>query len=173
MKNNVCGFSLVQLLIVIAIVAIVASQSLGSFATVLKTYHLKGAIQSVYFLMQSARHHAVAKQQNMVVDISTGPQWCMGITDQADCDCLIANSCTVDGVEKVIAHHQFRFTDVTASTFTHDNQARFAPPRGLAEGYAGAVTLTNSLQIFKVILSNTGRVRICTLTSPVHPYSTC
>ncbi|MAQ02012.1 MAG: hypothetical protein CL586_07840 [Alteromonadaceae bacterium] len=167
------GFSLIQLLIIVAIVAIIASQSLQSFSTMLKAIELKGAVQLVYFQIQAARHQAVAKQQDIQLDIVDGQYWCIGITDQATCDCQSPQSCTIDGVEKVTSYDEFRYTQMAASTFAHNNQSRFSPPRGLAQGYAGSVTLTNTEQDFKVIVSNTGRVRICALSQAIPPYPKC
>ena len=167
------GFSLIQLLIIVAIVAIIASQSLQSFSTMLKAIELKGAVQLVYFQIQAARHQAVAQQQDIQLDIVDGQYWCIGITDQATCDCQSPQSCTIDGVEKVTSYDEFRYTQMAASTFAHNNQSRFSPPRGLAQGYAGSVTLTNTEQDFKVIVSNTGRVRICALSQAIPPYPKC
>ena len=167
------GFSLIQLLIIVAITAIIASQSLQSFSTMLKAIELKGAVQLVYFQIQAARHQAVAKQQDIQLDIVDGQYWCIGITDQATCDCQSPQSCTIDGVEKVTSYDEFRYTQMAASTFAHNNQSRFSPPRGLAQGYAGSVTLTNTEQDFKVIVSNTGRVRICALSQAIPPYPKC
>lgn len=167
------GFSLTQLLIVIAVVAIIASQSLNSFSSLMKTLELKGLIQSVYFQLQSARSHTVATQQPIVVDITSGPQWCIGLTDLADCDCQTIGSCTLDDVEKVISYKDFRNAQLSASSFANNNQTRFLPPRGLSQGYAGTFTLSNGQEDYKVIVSNTGRVRVCTLTLPVHPYKQC
>ena len=167
------GFSLIQLLIIVAIVAIIASQSVQSFSTMLKAIELKGAVQLVYFQIQAARHQAVAKQQDIQLDIVDGQYWCIGITDQATCDCQSPQSCTIDGVEKVTSYDEFRYTQMAASTFAHNNQSRFSPPRGLAQGYAGSVTLTNTEQDFKVIVSNTGRVRICALSQAIPPYPKC
>ena len=173
MSARAHGFSLIQLLIIVAIVAIIASQSLQSFSTMLKAIELKGAVQLVYFQIQAARHQAVAKQQDIQLDIVDGQYWCIGITDQATCDCQSPQSCTIDGVEKVTSYDEFRYTQMAASTFAHNNQSRFSPPRGLAQGYAGSVTLTNTEQDFKVIVSNTGRVRICALSQAIPPYPKC
>ncbi|MAJ68507.1 MAG: hypothetical protein CBB67_010760 [Alteromonadaceae bacterium TMED7] len=167
------GFSLVQLLIIVAIVAIIASQSVQSFSTMLKAIELKGAVQLVYFQIQAARHQAIAKQQDIQLDIVDGQYWCIGITDQATCNCQSSQSCTIDGVEKVTSYDEFRFVQLAASTFAHNNQSRFSPPRGLAQGYAGSVTLTNAEQDFKVIVSNTGRVRICALNQAISHYPKC
>ncbi|MEC9262425.1 MAG: GspH/FimT family protein, partial [Pseudomonadota bacterium] len=131
------------------------------------------AVQLVYFQIQAARHQAVTKQQDIQLDIVDGQYWCIGITDQATCDCQSPQSCTIDGVEKVTSYDEFRYTQMAASTFAHNNQSRFSPPRGLAQGYAGSVTLTNTEQDFKVIVSNSGRVRICALAQAIPPYPRC
>ena len=173
MSARAHGFSLIQLLIIVAITAIIASQSVQSFSSILKAIELKGAVQLVYFQIQAARHQAVATQQDIQLDIVDGQHWCIGITDQTTCDCQSPQSCTVDGVEKVTSFDEFRFVELAASTFANNNQSRFSPPRGLAQGYAGSVTLTNAEQDFKVIVSNTGRVRICSLTQAIPPYPEC
>ncbi|MDC8832740.1 GspH/FimT family pseudopilin [Alteromonas gilva] len=168
------GFTLIQLLIAITVVTVIASQGTAGFRSLLNSHYLKGAIQAAYFSFQFARSHAVMQQHNIVVDIHPGNQWCIGTTDTTDCDCRVASSCTIMGVESVVRWREFRFTSITASTFTnYDNQSRFTPPRGLAGGYAGSLTLSNDTEQYKLIVSNTGRVRVCTLTPPTGHYPHC
>ncbi|OFI32816.1 hypothetical protein BFC17_05030 [Alteromonas lipolytica] len=150
-----------------------ASQSLSNFQSLLASFYLRGALQAVYFQLQQARHQAITRQQPITVDFSPGSMWCIGMTDQMDCNCQQANSCLVNGLESVVSYQQFRFTELNALTFANNQQTRFSGHRGFAVGYAGSLTFTNSSQDFKVIVSNTGRVRICTLTPPVHPYKAC
>ena len=173
MNRLIGGFSLVQLLLVLIVIVILAGHSMGSYTTQLQTAHLKGALQSIYFEFQQARRHSVAQRQSVLVDVHNGTQWCIGFTDKSDCDCQIEASCTVMGIEKVLSHQQFPFSRISASTFAHDNQSRFSTPRGFAEGYAGSLTLSGTQQAFKVIISNLGRARICTLSPPAEPYKPC
>ena len=84
MSARAHGFSLIQLLIIVAITAIIASQSVQSFSAMLKAVELKGAVQLVYFQIQAARHQAVARQQDIQIDIVDGQYWC---------------------IEKIIIHH--------------------------------------------------------------------
>lgn len=173
MTTKINGFSLLQLTLCICIIGFLAVQNAGSFTVAIKRYSLRGAIQSVFFTMQLSRSQAIVQQQIVVVDIHEGEQWCIGLTNKADCDCQIASSCTINDLEQKVDYQDFQFIELEKSTFKHDNQTRFNPPRGLTTGYAGSLTFTDGSHRLKLILSNVGRVRICTLTPPFSPYKRC
>jgi len=61
------GFSLIELLVVVAIVAIMAAISLPAIASYIKNYEIRGAAQGVAGGLQQARQRAISRNVNLGV----------------------------------------------------------------------------------------------------------
>ncbi len=173
MWKNQSGLSLLELMITIAIIGIVITIGAPSIIDAQRNRVLSGAIENSYFALQQARSHAVRQGQDIIVDFSATTQWCIGTTDQADCDCATANSCTVEGVEQVLNNQDFPKIDMQNVNFGADDQATFDGTRGLSIGSAGDLELTDGTRTVRLNLNNVGRVSICVVTGNLGSYQPC
>ncbi|OUS09944.1 hypothetical protein A9Q89_12260 [Gammaproteobacteria bacterium 53_120_T64] len=162
------GFTLIEAMIVIAIVAIVLSLAVPSFNDFFEKNRLKRAAEEVYGLITKARAEAVIRSVDMRVDVDAGT-WCLGYEERPSpfdppCNCANANSCTVDvagtPVTQVVSGADFSGVTITESfagvTF-------FDTVKGTAGN--GTVSLSAADWDLDVVVSNMGRVRICAPSS--------
>ncbi|NDW22990.1 GspH/FimT family pseudopilin [Alteromonas hispanica] len=150
------GISLLELMIAVVIIGIVLSVGAPAVNNVQQNLSLSGATKNSYFLFQQARSHAVRLSSDVVVDISDGSSWCIGVTELANCDCNTAASCTVDGVEYALSSDDFPGTIMENALFGDDDQATFDGTRGLTLNSAGSFELTHGSITTPVNLNTVG-----------------
>ncbi len=174
MASGQQGFTLIEMMIVIAIIAIVLSLAVPSFNEFFEKNRLKRAAEEVYSLVTKARAEGVIRSADMSVAVNTG-SWCVGYAAAAGCNCTAADSCVVPiaGTDVLQVVDGGDFSGVTiAETFagvgtTFDN----------VEGSAGTgrVSLSAADWDLDVIVSGMGRVIICAPASSQSTmgYSAC
>lgn len=164
-KRN--GITLVEFLLVIAILGILATLVLPSFVTLLERRRIQGAAESLIAQLVLARSHALATQSPVVVSYHTGgPQtWATGYRLHLPCDptqtdvahkqaCMVEQS----GKPVLTAVHASEWPGVSLSTnrpFT-----RIDGQRGLCLG-SNATLILRGIQGVerRVIISTTCRIR--------------
>lgn len=164
MTKNKAGVSLIESLIVIAILAILASVAVPYFQNAVNSNRLKSAAESVYSQIQFARSESIKQDRNLFVTIqgSGTTAWCIGISNTTDCNCSTANSCVFGPTGSQIERN-IRGSDFTAITVaTTKAEIEFDSRRGAANGGGSTITITGSSGLnTSVITSTLGRVRIC------------
>jgi type IV fimbrial biogenesis protein FimT len=83
------GFTTIELLIAVTIVAILATIAAPSFRDYINKSHVRGAAEAVYEQLQYARSQALKRSIPIVVDFSANNSttWALGMTDDpAGCD---------------------------------------------------------------------------------------
>ena len=104
MKGN-RGFTIIELMIVIVIVAIGVALAIPSFRDLIERKAVGGAAEAAYEQLQIARSHALKRSKAILVDFypgvdSTDTNWAVGITDKmAGCDAEDTSGsdlCTID-----------------------------------------------------------------------------
>jgi prepilin-type N-terminal cleavage/methylation domain-containing protein len=118
------GFTIIELMTVVALIGIMAALALPGFASILEGRRLVGSADTLYSALQYARSESIKQNANVQVDVDTG-SWCIGIDDTAgglNCDCTNPASCTVNGAIKVFDATNFdgiSFTSATANLVTY------------------------------------------------------
>jgi len=170
------GFTLLELLITLALVAILAGLAVPAMDRFADHARLRAATEALKQDFQSARNHAVTHQTPVYFSVSTtSGQWCYGWSNRADCDCSLpvseAKACrTGDG--GLLRTHRQLSTDFPAirlgtSRSSKSRTVRFSPVRGTSS--ADTFFLRNKMGELRVIVSPLGRVRICSVDTGGYP----
>lgn len=156
------GFTLIEITLVIALLAIVLTTSLPTFSAMIERQRLRAAGADVHAALLLARGEALRRDATVAVSFAEAAgdePWCYGINDDGPCDCRTAGDCLCAGVPVRIRHGR-DFTGVGLSTsFTPRQTAVFHPARGTAT--PGTVRLSNGAGSIHVVVSSLGRVRVC------------
>ncbi|MBU2521826.1 MAG: GspH/FimT family pseudopilin [Proteobacteria bacterium] len=142
------GFTLIEMMIVIAILAILAGIAIPNYLAWLPKSRLNGASRQVMGDLMAARMKAVSQNCDVRLAFVAGDAEYKIWTDNNNND-------SIDSGEEITKDIQSDYHDVTIDT---DRNIEFSP-RGTANSY-GNVTLTNSASSRLVKVNITGRVMI-------------
>jgi len=164
------GFTLLELLITVAIIGIVTSIAVPSFQNNLERNGLKEVVESFKSDLQLARTRAIKQSQNIGINRIEGVgNWCYGLTIKASCTCSVTTTTDAAYCEiKRIVGTNFRPATVVVADA---GNSQFDFRRGTIG--ANGVTFTTTNYSSRVVFSSVGRVRICTPTGttglPTYP----
>ena len=162
------GFTIVELMIVLAIVGILITVAIPSFRDQMERRRLIGAAELVYEQLSYAKSEALKRQEPICAKFTSTA---FGITDKDPCDCdpsIVdsgnASACTlasdVDDSDVLLRRWDFSdFPGVSSSNTFTGGLVEFEPIRGTAS--TGTVTLASANHSIGVVMSAMGRVRMC------------
>ena len=158
------GLTLIELVLVIAIISIITGFVTPAFAKIIDNYRLKSAAHDIYSHLQLARHEALRTGKPISINFNQDSEnWCYGFSDDqtaGNCNCLESQSCKVDGIEKRYFYSNNNIDLAQARFSGSDNILVFSPENGTAR--SGSVWLRSvKKEMMAVVISRLGRIRIC------------
>lgn len=168
--RHVPGLTLIEMLLVLAVIAIIATSGLPSLRGLIDRQQLRGAAQDLHAEFLNARMEAIRRNHPVSLSfrIADGNgRWCLALSDSGPCDCFEEGACVLTDAPPRITHSR-DFGRVSLSTnFSPQDTATFRPARGTAN--AGTARLGVNGKQVEIRLSSLGRVRICSNDIPEHP----
>jgi prepilin-type N-terminal cleavage/methylation domain-containing protein len=142
MKRKARGLTLMELMVTVAILAILVALAMPSFNSFLAKGRLSGAAEALAQDLQLARSESLRRNADVTISFSSGTACCYGsVVSATACICTRSNSCTLRQVDNTdcsgVTMDATPSFDISASTFTS-----VATHQGLAD--VGAVEFTHA-----------------------------
>jgi prepilin-type N-terminal cleavage/methylation domain-containing protein len=166
-KNK--GFSLFEMMIAVAVLAIVIAFGVPSFARAIEKRDTVSAAEAIYSQIQLARSESIARSQPVFMNIVAGTDWAIGFSTDQDCDPSDNNpACTLPDVDNnnPITHLLTSADRDNVSIATSANQLAFTPQRGMVT--AATIDIASQGRVGYVItitVGMLGQVSLCSSTA--------
>lgn len=165
-KQNNTGFTLTELMIVIAIIAILAVLAVPSFQDTLRAQRVEGAAEALLAALQNAKAEAIkTNNEKRIVFTPTNidtehSTWCYGMTivGTTSCVCTVDADATNDCATGSVVQST-DYPNVTL-TFNNANSRFFNPLRGKSSN-ATVIFSGGNNKTLGVTTTLIGRNRIC------------
>lgn len=166
--SNINGFTLLEMMVSIAVMAIIATTVIPSFNDMKEKHKIRGAAESISSDLQLARSEAIKTNQNISLSFSGfgATNWCYGINDTSGCNCGVGNACQVDGATVRVASSN-EFSNINLTTNFTSQTVTFDPDRGTTN--SGTTTLSANGKSVKIIVSAIGRISLCSSDYSFYP----
>jgi type IV fimbrial biogenesis protein FimT len=161
------GVTLVELILVLAVVVILTLIATPGFITLIQNYRLSTTSEALYNALQFAKSEAVKENATIYVSFQTGDTWCYGINANSACDCSTASNCGL-GATSAPAAQQLSLS----ATGLTNNAISFEPIRGAANAAASVTyTIYGQSTLIRTSISLLGNLQIC--STGISGYTAC
>lgn len=164
------GFTIIELMITLAVLAVLVAIAAPSFSGLIERRKLHGAGEKLFADLMYAKTEAIKRNDTIRVSFTgNGATWCYGMAIDTACDCTAAD-CTIDGVLKVTNQDDFPGVSVQADSSFDGSSTSFTPLRGAANAGNLQFTVSTGSEL-GVVVSSFGRVRLC--STPDFGHTAC
>lgn len=158
------GFTLIELMVVLGVIAVLAALSLPSFGAQISRQRLKSAAEALAADLAEARFEAARRGSALHLHYAPGPDWCWAVASASGCDCRNAQPCQIKTVHG---------SDHPGVVLAQSRDALLDPANGSAIGDGAAVLRSSRGDELQVGLTRLGRVRVCAPGNPALGYPRC
>ena len=169
------GVTLTESLTAVTVLGVLLGVAVPSGLDMVHVTRLRGAAETLVAELRHAMSESWRRNQGVSVsfrEAGGGPGWCYGHRMDSACDCSVAGSCQLDGVDRVRLGSDYPGVTINAGI----SGSRFSTQPKRSTVTAGNVLFTaaNGKQL-KVVVTGYGRVRICSPSgnSQVGGYPPC
>lgn len=177
MDDRAPGYTLVELLVTLAVSAILLTGAVPAFTDLIDSQRLRASAQQIATDLRYARAEAVKRHAGTPIGVSftPGDNGCYGISQQLPCDCRVHDWASDTACLLDLSHRRQLHTaqprmnvEVIDARFSGGRTTVFDPLRGIAR--AGTVSLRSARgKRLEVRVSTLGRVRVCVPADAVGP----
>lgn len=155
------GFTLIEMMVTVAVLAIIISIAAPSFNGFFDRYRVKRAADTLSAFLINAKSEAIKRNKNVSTVITgSGNTWCAGMTENATCDCSATpNTCQIEGADRVIKSTSFKGVQLLAPA--SESAFVFKSQRGTVEGFTAVQLESANGSKLNVDVSIVGRIRLC------------
>lgn len=171
------ALTLIELLLVIAIIGILLAFGLPSYNDARQRQKLNGLADNLHFFMKLAKAEAAKKSRHVfvVLNQSSSKVWCIGLSDSDNqCNCRLTRACQVDNIERVISSSDYQNVSYESTFF--DDLITIEAYRGRSPD-TGSITFSmnsgTAQKNIRIIRSVMGRDRICSPLGTSHRHPKC
>lgn len=191
MLKDQAGFTLVELMVAVAVFILLTVVAVPSFTTYLDKARVRGAADDVVNVLSLARQGAVKLDRNVsLTTTGTGANWCIGArqaanpaagtqaSDAATCDCSAAPSaCVVDGKQLVVGavEHPGITLASAASQLRLDGRLGIRTDADIGDADKSSFDLTSKSgkYVLTVKVSPLGQAMVCSKQGNILGYPSC
>lgn len=149
---NTCrrGLTLLELMIAVAVLAVLSTLALPSMGRQLERHRLQAAAEALAADLAEARFEAARRGHALHLDVQPSTPWCWAVTTAPGCHCGTPQVCQLRTV-RAEDHRGVRLLAATPVRFDSD---------GRADGHLGALLEAGSERL-RIEVGPLGRARIC------------
>ncbi|WP_273431457.1 GspH/FimT family pseudopilin [Chitinibacter tainanensis] len=95
MKHKMCGFTLLELLITVAIIGILAAVAVPSWSSMIASSRAKSEVLKIQQDLYLAKNEALKRNSavHFIIKRTSSTDWCIGVATDTSCDCATGTNC--------------------------------------------------------------------------------
>lgn len=165
-KSACIGITLIELLMGLAIFAILTMIAIPSIIPLVKKHRLVTISENLYYHLQYARTEALKKNTSIYVSFVTGDNWCYGINAGNNCNCTVDGNCALGAVRADSSQKN------TLSAVGYSTDVIFESSHGWANN-SGSLTFTEygGSNLITINIGKLGSTQMCSIG--ITGYSAC